>query len=661
MIRRKTRINVLLAALLLPTFLLAQKPVALKVDASKSIAKVQPTMYGIFFEDINFAADGGIYAELVKNRSFEFYDPKMGWEEVKKDGGNGSLLVINQEDITPNNPRYMRIKRITDAGAYGLRNEGFRGMGVKKGDEYRFSVMARAVDGDNLKLKVQLLDADNKVIGETIIDGIGEEWSKYKGSFKSSTTEPKAKLNVLLEGKGALDVDMLSLFPHDTWKGRENGMRKDLVQLLADMQPGFLRFPGGCIVEGHDLAVRYQWKKTVGNLEDRKMIVNRWNTEFKHRPTPDYYQTFGLGFYEYFLLSEDLGAEPLPILNCGMACQFNIGEVVPLDKLAPYIQDALDLVEFANGDVSTKWGALRAEMGHAEPFNMKYLGIGNEQWGPQYVERYIEFAKVLTEKHPEIELVSGSGPFPDGDDFDYLWGEIKKMEMQPALVDEHYYRPAEWFLENADRYDSYDRSGPRIFAGEYASQSVAVTSPENKNNWKVALAEAAYMTGMERNADLVTMTSYAPLFAHVDAWQWTPDMIWFDNLRSVGTVNYYVQKMYANHPGTDVVSIMSGKEKVLGQEGVYASTTLDANTNELILKVANVNAGETAITVLLKGKSATGEAKWFYMASDDGNIMNSLDEPTKLAPLEKQVATSGKKLTFNLDAKSFNVIRIPIR
>ena len=401
MIRLTRRVKVILAALVLPTLLFAEKPVALTVDASKSVAKVQPTMYGVFFEDINFAADGGIYAELVKNRSFEFYDPKMGWVEVKKDGGKGSLLVVNQEDETPNNPRYMRMKRLSDVGVYGLRNEGFRGMGVKADDDYRFSVIARAVEGENLQLKVQLLSADNQLLGETTVAGFGKDWNKYNVSFKCSATDPKAKLNVLLQGEGTLDIDMVSLFPHDTWKGRENGMRKDLVQLLADMKPGFLRFPGGCIVEGHDLAVRYQWKKTVGKVEDRKMIVNRWNTEFEHRPTPDYYQTFGLGFYEYFLLSEDLGATPLPILNCGMACQFNIGEVVPLDKLAPYIQDALDLIEFANGDVSTKWGALRAEMGHAAPFNMKYLGIGNEQWGPQYVERYIEFAKVLTEKHPE--------------------------------------------------------------------------------------------------------------------------------------------------------------------------------------------------------------------------------------------------------------------
>lgn len=661
--RLTRRICTSLFAVLLPGMLFSQKTVTLTVQADKPVAEVQSTMYGVFFEDINFAADGGIYAELVKNRSFEFYDPQMGWKEVRKDGAKGSLLVINQEEVTPNNPRYMRVKKISAEGAYGIENEGFRGMGVFKDAQYRFSVFLRNVSGKGLKLKVELVKSDGTVLGATEVTGFTGEWVKYQSSFTCSTTAPKAKLRVSVIGEGSVDMDMISLFPHDTWKGRENGMRKDLVQLLADMKPGFLRFPGGCIVEGHDLAVRYQWKKTVGKVEDRKVIVNRWNTEFDHRPTPDYYQSFGLGFYEYFLLSEDFGAEPLPILNCGMACQFNIGEVVPLDQLDPYIQDALDLIEFANGDVTTKWGALRAEMGHAEPFKLKYLGIGNEQWGEQYVERYKAFAKILTARHPEVQLVSGSGPNPDGKEFDYLWKEINKMEtsLKPALVDEHYYRTAEWFLENADRYDSYDRSGPKIFAGEYAGQSDKVVSAKNRNNWKVAIAEAAYLTGMERNADIISMTSYAPLFAHVDAWQWTPDMIWFDNLRSMGTPNYYVQKLFSTNAGTDVLSILKDKEKVIGQEGIYASTVWDSKSNEVILKLVNVNATVLDVIVTLKGKSAVGSAKWLVMASDNQETENSLDHPKTLSPLEKQLAVSGKTIKFSLDAKSVNVLRVPTK
>lgn len=661
--RIKRRILATIATVVLPGMMFAQKPVVLTVQANKPIADVQPTMYGVFFEDINFAADGGIYAELVKNRSFEFYDPQMGWNEVKKDGAKGALLVINQEEVTPNNPRYMRVKKTTDNGSFGIVNEGFRGIGVNKDAEYRFSVFARNVEGAALKIKVQLLNADNTVIGETEVSGLTTEWNKYKATFKSSETVPNAKLSVTVEGKGTLDMDMVSLFPVDTWRGRENGMRKDLVQLLADMKPGFVRFPGGCIVEGHDLAVRYQWKKTVGNVEDRKVIVNRWNTEFKHRPTPDYYQSFGLGFYEYFLLSEDLGAQPLPILNCGMACQFNIGEVVPLDKLDPYIQDALDLVEFANGDVSTKWGALRSQMGHPKPFNLKYLGIGNEQWGEQYVERYKAFAQVLSAKHPEIVLVSGSGPNPDGKEFDYLWGEINKMDdnLKPALVDEHYYRTADWFLKHADRYDSYDRSGPKVFAGEYAGQSDKVVSAKNRNNWKVAIAEAAYLTGMERNADVISMTSYAPLFAHVDAWQWTPDMIWFDNLRSMGTPNYYVQKLFSTNAGTNVLSILNGKNKVIGQDGLYASTVFDKNSNEIIIKLVNVNSTPLEVVVALKGKSAVGEAKWLVMSSDDEASENSLDKPMALSPVEKTLSVTGKTLKLTLGSKSLNVFRVPVK
>src|SRR5690606_14733488 len=267
---------------------------------------------------------------------------------------------------------------------------------------------------------------------------------------------------------------MISLFPQDTWKGRPEGLRADMVQILEDIKPWFFRFPCGCVVNGRTLDERFQWKKTIGPIEERALIVNRWNTEFMHRHTPDYYQAFGLGFFEYFQVAEDIGAEPLPILNCGMACQFNTGEVVPLDQLDPYIQDALDLVEFANGSPDTEWGKKRADMGHPAPFNMKYLGIGNEQWGEQYIERYKIFEKVLKEKHPEITLVSTTGPFPEGEEFEYLDKTLRALDAE--LIDEHYYRPPAWFKENATRYDSYDRNGPKIFAGEYAAQSVAVAS-----------------------------------------------------------------------------------------------------------------------------------------------------------------------------------------
>jgi len=322
------------------------------------------------------------------------------------------------------------------------------------------------------------------------------------------------------------------------------------VQMLADMKPGFLRFPGGCIVEGSELSRRYQWKKTLGPIEDRKLLINRWNYEFKHRPTPDYFQSFGLGFFEFFQLCEDIGAEPLPILNCGMACQFNTGQLVPLDQLQPYIQDALDLIEFANGPATSEWGWKRAAMGHPAPFNLKMMGVGNEQWGGQYIERYAKFAKALKEQHPEVALVSAAGPSPADDRFQFLWPKLR--ELHADIVDEHCYANPVWFFSNSDRYDAYDRKGPKVFMGEYAAQSVAIVSTRNRNNLDCALAEAAYMTGLERNADVVRMASYAPLFANAEAWQWVPDLIWADSLQVYGTVNYYAQEMFMHNRG-DVI------------------------------------------------------------------------------------------------------------
>src|SRR5690606_897121 len=350
------------------------------VSVNKPVAPVQPTMWGVFFEDINFGADGGLYAELVKNRSFEFTNPLMGWKVEQTPVEEGSMLIQNRADKNTANPRYARVTvNNRSRGSFTLTNEGFRGMGLKKGLRYDFSALYKMVSG-TVKLYVELLDAKGNIIGSVHVlpDAQNKTWKKITADFTASATEEKGAMRLAFEGNGVIDLDMISLFPGDTWKNRPGGMRADMVQMLADMKPGFIRFPGGCIVEGYDLSQRYQWKKTVGPVEDRQLIVNRWNTEFAHRPTPDYYQTFGLGFFEYFQLAEDIGAEALPILNCGMACQFNTAEVVPMDQLDEYVQDALDLIEFANGPVTTKWGKLRADMGHSAPFNLKMLGVGNE-------------------------------------------------------------------------------------------------------------------------------------------------------------------------------------------------------------------------------------------------------------------------------------------
>jgi alpha-N-arabinofuranosidase len=442
----------------------AQSPAVYKVDADKIKAHIEPTMYGIFFEDINLAADGGVYAELVKNRSFEFNSHLAGWKEQQKSGGKGTVEVVDRTAERPENAHTLRVNVESNTGAFGLANEGFRGMGIKKGETYSFSVTARKPAGSMVNLVVELHNAKGAVIGTAKLSPASTSWQKYNVKFMAAATENKASLFVWLKGKGAIDLDMISLFPQHTWKNRPAGLRADLVQKLADMKPGFLRFPGGCIVEGRDLVNRYQWKKSIGDIDKRENIINRWNMEFKHRPTPDYYQTFGLGFMEYFMTAEDIGASPLPILNCGMACQFNTGQLVPLDELDPYVQDALDLIEFANGGADTKWGKLRTDLGHPNPFNLKMLGVGNEQWGEQYIARWKIFTKAIKDKYPYIKIISSLGPSPGGEEFSRLNTFFRSMNAD--FLDEHYYQSPKWFFENAKRYDNYDRTGPRLFAGE---------------------------------------------------------------------------------------------------------------------------------------------------------------------------------------------------
>ncbi|WP_114782693.1 alpha-L-arabinofuranosidase C-terminal domain-containing protein [Botryobacter ruber] len=637
----------------------AQSSKTFTVNTNEVKAEVQPTMWGIFFEDINFGADGGLYAELVKNRSFEFDTPMMGWKVQKAAGAEGTALVHNRSQVNPANPRYLRLQAKNEAGQFGLTNEGFRGMGIKKGNQYDFSVLARQNEG-NTSLVVELVSSTGEKLGSATVTPSGKEWKKYTATLTASATEPKAQLNIWAKGKGSVDMDMISLFPKDTWKNRPGGLRADMVQLLADLEPGFLRFPGGCIVEGRTLDERFQWKKTVGKPEERELIVNRWNTEFKHRPTPDYYQSFGLGFYEYFQLAEDIGAEPLPILNSGMACQFNTGELVPLDQLDPYIQDALDLIEFANGAPTTKWGKVRADMGHPAPFNMKYLGVGNEQWGEQYIERYKLFEKALTAKHPEIKLITTTGPFPEGEEFDYLNNTLRAMkDNRVDIIDEHYYRAPEWFLQNATRYDSYDRKGPKIFAGEYAAQTKAIASPDNKNTWKAALSEAAFMTGLERNADVVVMTSYAPLFAHAEGWQWTPDMIWVDNLRAYGTPNYYVQKLFSTNKGTHVVPVQHEGKPVTGQDGYYASATIDKKTNELILKVVNASDKPQEGEFVVEGvKKLQSKGTVTELTSQQPDQVNSFENPKAVSPVQRQLQVKGKKVKLQMKPQSVNIVRV---
>ena len=647
------------------------------VNTQKLGAPVQPTMYGIFFEDINYAADGGLYAEMIKNRSFEFPQHLMGWRAFGK-------FEVEDDGPFERNPHFVRLENAGHNDKFtGLENECFFGIAVKEGATYRFSLWARCPKGGKSTLEVSFVD--NDTMGEdqrfaTVkIDISGQDWKKYTAEITSPRTEPKGALRIFLAGdKATTDVEHISLFPKDTWKGRENGMRKDLAQALADMHPGVFRFPGGCIVEGTDLDSRYQWKNSVGPVENRPLNENRWHYTFGHRFYPDYYQSYGLGFFEFFQLAEDIGAEPLPVISCGLSCQFQNpdptkpGVHVALDDLGPYIQDALDLVEFANGDVTTKWGKVRADMGHPEPFNLKYLGVGNEQWdydekhggyGPVFTERLKKFSDALRKKYPDLKLIGTTGPNSEGWDFDLLQPRMKELKVD--LYDEHYYRNEEWFLTHGLRYDSYDRKGPKVFAGEYACHGKG----KKWNHYEAAILEAAHMTGFERNADIVHMTTPAPLFAHVDGWQWRPDQIWYDQTQMFKTVSYYVQQLYATNKGTHVLSLTTpaGKKAVPvanqdGQNGLFASACYDKDAGEVVVKVVNTSKQEQSITLNLKDLSGATTAKTITLSHKGMDDENSIERPEFITPKEGTIAVeAGKKqsvINDQLAPMSFRIYRI---
>lgn len=628
----------------------------MKVNVNKPGAEIKPTMYGIFIEDINFAADGGLYAELVKNRSFEFPGNRLqGWSV-------GGRVELRDDGPFERNPHYLRLCYPGHPHKHtALENNGFFGIGIKEGAQYRFSLWARVPEeGQTARLDIELIDRASMgevqayTAAEITVDS--GDWKKYEVILTSAVTDPKATLRIFLNSPVSVDVEHISLFPVDTWMGHENGLRKDLAQALYDLQPGLFRFPGGCIVEGTDLETRYSWKNSVGPVENRPLNENRWQHSFKHRYYPDYYQSYGLGFYEYFLLSEEIGAEPLPVISCGLACQFQNDSMdahQPVDQLDCYIQDALDLIEFANGGVETRWGGLRAQMGHPEPFGMKYIGIGNEQWGPEYPERLEPFIQAIRKAYPDIQIVGSSGPNSEGDQFDFLWSEMERLDVD--LVDEHFYRPESWFLSQGARYDNYDRKGPKVFAGEYACHG----NGKKWNHFEASLLEAAFMTTLERNADVVHMSSYAPLFAHIEGWQWRPDLIWFDNLRSFRSCSWHVQKLYTQYSGTNVLKLtdMEGVN-VTGADGVFASSVYDADNGNIYIKVINVSDKARDVKINFEGlrkKDVLSGVEAVSFHCDDPDAENTLDEPDKIVPQTASLDFTGKALETVVAPKTFMI------
>lgn len=622
--------------LLLPLSLYSQ---TVDINYARPGADIAPTMYGIFFEDINFGADGGLYAELVNNRSFEYPGNRLqGWKTM---GG----VELRDDGPFDRNPHYLRLGSPGHpARRTAIENGGWFGIGLKAGERYRFSVWARVPQGGSGKLRVECVDpknhTDNQTLTQSWLDVVSSDWKLYELELTAPVTVERACLRIFLETLDIpVDVEHVSLFPVDTWKGRRNGLRKDLAQALYDLHPGIFRFPGGCIVEGADLDSRYSWKNSVGPVENRPLNENRWQYCFEGRLFPDYHQSYGLGFYELFCLSEGIGAEPLPILSAGLACQFmnDISGHAPLDRLQPFIQDAIDLVEFANGGTDTPWGALRAQMGHPEPFNMKYIGIGNEQWGPEFPERLEPILKAFRAACPGIEVVGSAGPFAEGEGFDYLWSEMRRLDAD--LVDEHYYKPEKWFLENATRYDAYPRKGSKVFAGEYACHG----DGRKYNHFYAALCEAAFMTGLERNADVVRMATYAPLFAHVEGWQWRPDLIWYDNLNSWRSCSWHVQALYSEFRGEHVLATSMDSRPVAGQDGLYASSVKDGNRVYVKLVNTTDRAREINLDFLGLKKKQSLRAVRKVSFTTEKLLEDNIGSPAPVVPVQAPV--QGKELS----------------
>ena len=529
---------------------------AIRVQADQPGAKIAPTLYGLFFEEINHAGDGCLYAELVRNRSFEDADKIDPWTLVTGGTRTGEIAIEKEKPLSAKNPQSLRVKiGGTGEGRVGVANPGFWGIALKKGEKYRLSFYARAADGFAGPLIVTLESADGgKKYAEAKIGGIDANWTPAASTLTASDTDPAARLVIAADKPGTVWIDVVSLFPQDTWNGRENGLRADLAGMLADMKPAFVRFPGGCWVEGDTLQFATRWKKTIGDIADRWSQRNLWG----------YTSPNGLGFHEYLLMCEDLKAEPLFVINCGMSHKEN----VPMDQMQEWVQDALDAIEYCNGPADSKWGGLRAKAGHPAPFNLKYMEIGNENGGPAYDERYALFHDAIKAKHPEMRLIAD--------------GRIKSRPMD--IVDEHFYNSPEFFMGQARRYDKYDRAGPKIYVGEFA-----VTRGAGKGSLIGALGEAVFMTGFERNADVVIMSSYAPLFVNVNDRKWNPDLIQFDSSRVAGIPSYYVQKLFAVHRPDVVlpVEVQATLKEMPKPSGAIGVGTWNTQAEFKDIKVAN--------------------------------------------------------------------------
>lgn len=611
---RKNLLKLTVIFYLLPAIICLGQTARLTVDVKNPRHKVSPMLWGIFFEDINLSADGGIYPEFVRNRSFEDSNQPDYWQLVIKDG-QAQMTIDTSAPVNPFNRRSLRLS--VDGQAV-LINRGYWGMNVVKGHSYEGSLAARAADGITGPLTVALVSSSGRILASGQIPNLGQNWRYYHWDSQATDTDPNAFLSITVKGKGVLWLDMVSVMPAKTWKG--HGLRVDLCQMLEGLKPSFMRFPGGCWVEGDDMAHMYNWKHTIGQIAHRRPLWNLWG----------YWATHGLGFHEYLQLAEDLGAEPVFCINCGMSHR----EVVPLDQMGQWVQDALDAIEYANGPVDSVWGSLRAKNGHPKPFNLKYIQIGNENGGPAYNQRWQLFHKAIKAKYPQIQLIA------------CVWGGYPK---DPAadIIDEHYYNNPEFFMLQSHRYDTYDRKGPKIFVGEYA-----VTSGAGGGNLRGAIGEAAFMTGIERNCDIVVMASYAPLFVNVNHKRWPINLINFDSSRVFGLPSYYVQQMFSQNRGTRVLPIDVDSPDVTSRP---KGGTIGVGTwlTQAEFKDITVTSGDQ---VLYQSDFSEGTKGWRFLGDGNWSVQDSALRQMSLAENVRAIlpGRSWTEYTYSLKARKIS-------
>lgn len=628
-------------------------------QAAKGGKKISSDLFGLFFEDINYSADGGLYAEMVQNRSFEYnpteqktWNPFSYWEYVAPGFSYGRISVETTAPIHPNNPHYVVLDiehvgpeaKYTGISGVGIKNSGFEGMVVKASDKYDFSMFARQLGNEPVAFTICLQTLKGKILAQTTVSVAASDWKKYSATLIPSANCDTANLVVLATSAGKVGLDMISLFPKKTFKNRPNGMRADLAQMLADMKPRFIRFPGGCLAHGDGLGNMYRWKNTIGPLETRKEQRNIWG----------YNQTAGLGYYEYFRFCEDIGAKPLPVLPAAVSCQNSGGtwqvggtgqKAIPMNEMQEYIQEVLDLIEWANGPATSVWGAKRTAAGHPAPFNLQYIGIGNEdKITPEFEERFKMIFAAVKAKHPEVTVVGTVGPAPDGEDFTKGWKLADDLKV--PIVDEHYYTSPDWFISHQHRYDSYKRNATEVYLGEYASWG---------NKLRNAIAEAAYMTSLERNGDVVRMASYAPLLAKKDFTQWKTDMIFFDNVKINLTPNYYVQKMFSANQGDYYFDKVISKDEK--DQNLAASCVRDSKTGDIIVKMVNFGNAPKPMKINLGQFGSIASQADQTVLSGDADAENTLDNPQKVAPVSSTVKV-GKSFNYSAPAMSLTVIRI---